>query len=473
MSAPVTSVDFGLPCYGGLISAHTMRALVDTTHVLAQRKIGWQLDVMFNESLITRARNNLVARFLASNHSHLMFIDADIAFHPTHVLALIDSGHDVVCGAYPKKAIAWERVRQAALAGEQNLERVAAEYAINFLPPPSDAPRQADGSAEVQLQTQNGCIPILDAATGFLLMSRDAILRVIEAYPDLMVVSDDPQSRGKLYWAIFDTMLEPETRRYLSEDYAFSRRWQKVGGTVWLHVGVQLGHFGNTLFAGDIGTVVRTKPSPLPEDARPSIKLPPMLDHVATADLIGVLNGSYDVPVDNPEIVLDIGANVGCFAAWAHQRWPNAKVIAYEPHPKNVELLRENAPFAEIHAAAVRELGVPSLLREGGPNLGCSSFTDLGLQSDRVISVDCEAASSLPAADVVKIDTEGEEVPILEHLDLSRARAVMFEWHSIGDHRTLTRIMEGKGFTLLHEQSGDRGTGTQKWIREDAKEQAA
>lgn len=451
------------------MSAHTARGILDTTHAFRERGIEWTVDTLINESLVTRARNTLVARFLASNATHLLFIDADIAFHPNAVLGLLDAQKDVVCCAYPKKCINWDRIGRAARAGEQRLERLAADYAINFLQP-KDQPPGPDGMVEVEMRTDNGCIPILDAATGFLLMTRESILRVIDHYRDeLLCVSDAPDTRGHPYWAVFDTMVEKDTRRYLSEDYAFSRRWQATGGTVWLFLSGQLGHVGTMMFAGDMQTLVRPKEE-TPKDG--TFHFPPMLDHVAAADLIGVLNGSYDVPVDDAELVLDIGANVGCFSAWARKKWPNARVLAYEPHPKNTELLVKNAPFAEVFENAVRAEAGTALLREGGPNLGCSSFTDLGLQSERVLEVSCLAAEDLPAADVVKVDTEGCEVEILEHLDLSRAKAVMLEYHSEGDRRSVMRILQAKGLELLSEQPGDRGTGTQKWLRKAAQEAA-
>ena len=77
---------------------------------------------LFNESLITRARNYIADEFLRSNHTHLMFIDSDIGFAAKDVLSLAalqsdESDYDIICGPYPKKVISWEKIKLAVDKG--------------------------------------------------------------------------------------------------------------------------------------------------------------------------------------------------------------------------------------------------------------------------------------------------------------------------------------------------------------------
>lgn len=203
------------------------------------------------DSLVPRSRNHYVHEFLQGPavstglppYTHLLSIDADIIFDPRVVPAMAATGHDVICCAYPKKGINWDRVSYAARKHEQVLERFAADYAINYGVP--------NGS---EIEAVNCSVPILDAATGFLMTSRKAILDMAYAYPQTLCISDRP---GDTYLqcmlGLFDTYTD-ESLRPLSEDYAFSRRWQKLGGKVWLYLGpgCQLAHVGTHEYRGNI-----------------------------------------------------------------------------------------------------------------------------------------------------------------------------------------------------------------------------
>ena len=110
------------PMYGGMCGGQYCKSSAD----LATLCTGYGVDVkffyLFNESLITRARNYLVDEFMRSDCTHLMFIDADIGFDPNDVLAMAaiaepGSDKEIVCGPYPKKTIAWEKVKRAVDKG--------------------------------------------------------------------------------------------------------------------------------------------------------------------------------------------------------------------------------------------------------------------------------------------------------------------------------------------------------------------
>jgi glycosyltransferase involved in cell wall biosynthesis len=198
------------------------------------------LDTTENESLVHRARNISVARYMIRTQAdYFMFVDADIRFDPESVIRLIQSGHDVSCAVYPKKVVMWDQAEQAVLAHDtRDLNKLAAALVVNFKG--SSTPIK-DGFAEV-----------LDGPTGFLMIKRDVFTRMFEKYPELNCKNDHQNRDFDDYCAVFDCMIDPDTRRYLSEDYAFCRRWQQMGGQIFADVTTTLGHVGNIRFYGKL-----------------------------------------------------------------------------------------------------------------------------------------------------------------------------------------------------------------------------
>lgn len=81
----------------------------------ASKQIELQFATIGNESLITRARNTLVQLFMDGDYTHLLFIDADLAFNPESVLRMVDFNKDVVTGVYPRKTIDWTKVKNKVI----------------------------------------------------------------------------------------------------------------------------------------------------------------------------------------------------------------------------------------------------------------------------------------------------------------------------------------------------------------------
>lgn len=160
-----------------------------------------------------------------------------------------------------------------------------------------------------------------------------------------------------------------------------------------------------------------------------------------------------------PRTVLDIGANMGAFALRAHAEWPEARIICYEPMAGSVEVLRNivDSGWAEVVPRAVRRCSGPDQMYIGDHWVTCS-FQRGARQLDQRITVDCIAASELPAAEVVKIDTEGCELEILRGLDLSRTEVLLLEHHSAADAQAIKDLLAER-FEVSFEQSG-REVGT-------------
>lgn len=177
-----------------------------------------------------------------------------------------------------------------------------------------------------------------------------------------------------------------------------------------------------------------------------------------------IFRGEYDPRIQVPPgaLALDVGANVGGFSVWFLRRYPESRVMAYEPSSANFEILRTNlAAFpdrATLQRTAVGNPGVRKLYK-GANNCGECSFYQLGEQKEEfeeVISLD---PSVLPPAFFLKIDTEGCEVEILTRITLTNYSVIAFEYHSVDDRLTLDALLS-KDFVLTKMELSSLRTGT-------------
>jgi len=221
---------FATPCYGGMITDQYFLSMFKLSQAFMQYNISFRITTLRNESLVTRARNILSAMFMESTASHLFFIDADIEFDVDSILRALAYDKDILAAAYPKKAL-------------------PVQYAINFkfLDP-----------ATKQVKIENGAVEVLDASTGFFCIKRRVFDKMREAYPELHYRNDSniDEKFHKYCYSFFDTLHDPDDNRYLSEDYTFCRRWQKLGGEIWLDPNTKLNHVGTYTFEGDVGKIM-------------------------------------------------------------------------------------------------------------------------------------------------------------------------------------------------------------------------
>jgi hypothetical protein len=236
-----------IPAYSCQVNCDFAQSLFSLQAFCIQNRIGITVDMIGNESLVHRARNILCARFLKSEATHIMWIDSDIIFNPDSILKLLNHKKGVISAAYGKKAIQWEQIQKRlqnvqdpSVLTHQQIMDLGIDYNINI--PPGQETR-----------IENNIAKVLDAATGFLLIERQVLESMYEHYKDTLLCKNDIQSSGKYipdYVALFDCMIDTNGR-YLSEDYAFSRRWQAMGGDIWLDFSIPLGHVGSHQFVGE------------------------------------------------------------------------------------------------------------------------------------------------------------------------------------------------------------------------------
>lgn len=224
------------PCYGGMVTQAYTQSLLGLCVDAATLPMNVSLAMLGQDALITRSRNTLVARFLESRASHLLFVDADIGFSTADVVRLVTARRGVIGAMYPIRAHRWGPDALTRIRAGEPATSACLDYVGEPLGPPGP----------------DGIAPARYAGTGFLMIAREAILDLAAAYPETRcrhahVAGGDPIDT----YALFDCLIEPGTRNYLSEDYGFCERWRRIGGTIWLDTTIRLSHNGMAEFRGD------------------------------------------------------------------------------------------------------------------------------------------------------------------------------------------------------------------------------
>jgi hypothetical protein len=204
--------------------------------------ISFSIEFLFNESLITRARNLLAHNFLNSDATHLFFIDSDIKFSANDVLSMILADKEVICGIYPKKEINWPVVRSAIQNNvpDDQLKYHTGGLAVNLL----------DHAQSMEIEI-NKPVEILHGCTGFMMIKREVLEKMsnhVPSYrPNLNYRYGAPDVFHKDF---FSLSLDPTNQLYLSEDYHFCQMWRDIGGKIFAAPWVRLSHIGMYEFSG-------------------------------------------------------------------------------------------------------------------------------------------------------------------------------------------------------------------------------
>ena len=205
------------PCYGGLCLEKYMKSIVNLQMLLMREGVQLMLDTTENESLVHRARNVSIGRFMQKTDADFfMFIDADVEFDAQSVLRLLNSGHEVSVAVYPKKVVMWDQAREAAENGdERNMALISSSLVANI--------------GATKRSVVNGFVEVLDGPTGFMMISREALTRMHEHYPELNCKNDHQNRDFDEYCAIFDCMIDPDSKRYYPKITPFvedGSRWE-------------------------------------------------------------------------------------------------------------------------------------------------------------------------------------------------------------------------------------------------------
>ena len=246
------------PMYGGQCHGMYAKSCADLAKLCQAYDVDLKFFYLFNESLITRARNYCVDEFIRSDYTHLMFIDSDIGFDPHDVLSLAammdpeeEDPKEVMCGPYPKKTIAWEKIKRAVDKGfadenPQNLDKYVGDYVFN----------PADGGDSIRIDTP---CKVLEGGTGFMMITKSAFEKFTAAYPDYTYLPDHVRTKhfdgSREIGMFFQALIDPKSKRYLSEDYMFCQYMQDVGVATWLCPWMRLVHTGSYTFGGSLADI--------------------------------------------------------------------------------------------------------------------------------------------------------------------------------------------------------------------------
>jgi len=253
-----TKVYILTPCYGSLCFVNYVKCVMATADMFRSLGIGYSLEFCRNDSLVSRARNNLVAKAMNDPEmTHIIFIDADITWNPTDILKLIICNKALCGGVYPLKHYYWERLTA-------NPEK-------NFIKEVLERKKKSDFHAHISdelmiqhnllryninynnnvLSIENNLAKVRHLATGFMMIKRSTIEKMSQAFPSTKYTDDVGFLQGKendFAYALFDCGVEDN--HYYSEDWLFCHRWTKMGGSIWLDVTINLVHTGNEDFTG-------------------------------------------------------------------------------------------------------------------------------------------------------------------------------------------------------------------------------
>lgn len=235
----VKKVFVATPMAGGLATSHYISSLLRNQLHLKENNIELCWHFITNESLITRARNELVRIFLGTECDYLMFIDGDIEFDHDAIHKLIKHDKEVVCGTYPKKLIYWDKIRKAALEGKEDISKYGSSFVFNALNNDDMVPY--------------GLVEIKHGGTGFMLIKRQVFEKLIPFVPKYKITGVfDPTFPARSDWnyEFFSTKIVNDI--LYSEDYYFCDLWSRHYGQIFLDTTIKLAHIGSHVFKGDM-----------------------------------------------------------------------------------------------------------------------------------------------------------------------------------------------------------------------------
>jgi hypothetical protein len=247
------------PCFGSTCFTNYVASLLKTTNLFNRLGIKYEIDFCNSDSLVPRARNNMLANALCDpGTSHIMFIDADIEWNPYDILKLLLADKGVIGGIYPLKSFRWER-----LLDEEIIQKWKNKKASPLLKDVSDEilfqncllnynfnRKESDDPSSIEVQ--DDIVEVRHIATGFMMIKREVIELMQKALPmtkyrdDVGYLTEDGQKHA---YALFDCSIVDG--HYLSEDWLFCDRWNNMGGIIYANISINLTHIGVQSFRGN------------------------------------------------------------------------------------------------------------------------------------------------------------------------------------------------------------------------------
>src|ERR1700744_5392216 len=236
------------PCFGGQISSIFAASIFKLQSAIRSKpNVEFKVQLRDGDALITRARANLMTQFLDDpTTTHFLFVDADIGFGPKQVFRRAESGADVAAALYPIKRVNGDKARRWIAGNKPNVPAASLDYVLEINDPD-------------HVEVVNGFTRVRYAGTGFLMIRRHVFEKMC-AHPDYAPLqfsrehSHDALAGSPNRFALFECMIDPATGTYLSEDFAFCKRWTDIGGEIWADLQSHLDHVGPSVLRGEVAS---------------------------------------------------------------------------------------------------------------------------------------------------------------------------------------------------------------------------
>lgn len=225
-----------IPVYQGMCNIKFMESVSALMILLKQENIDFFYFSLTSESLISRARNVCVSKFLNSDCTHLMFIDSDIVFHPRDVIQLVNSNKLVIGGVYPFKSLSFKNIKDV-INDSHNLMSLIENSASYYC----------------DKKSINEVSKIDYIQTGFLCIQKAVFEMLINTHKNELEYDNDIPGYetfacdGKMY-NFFQVGVE--SGKYLSEDYGFCRLLTTIDIPIYVDPNIKLTHIGQFFFHG-------------------------------------------------------------------------------------------------------------------------------------------------------------------------------------------------------------------------------
>ena len=227
------------------VSMHYMQSVFKLQAECHEKNIPIMLQLM-KSSLITQGRNLCVSEFLLTDCTHMLFIDSDIQFSAESIFKMICKDQEILSIPYPMKNILWDKVcdkwRDIPDLDFTQLSTSGNKYPVRLK------------DAEDDINMCDEMIELSHSMTGCMLIKREALNKMIQAYPDLIIkqetMIDGTQQYRKHLYNFFDTYYDKENKLYYGEDFAFSRLWTKIGGKCMALITEYITHIGEYEYSG-------------------------------------------------------------------------------------------------------------------------------------------------------------------------------------------------------------------------------
>lgn len=228
------------------VSIHYFQACLEFQKQCMKKDVLTCFQVM-KSSLVTQGRNLCVSSFMETDSTHLLFIDSDIDFDSESIFKMADTNKDVISVPYPLKTFNWEKGFNKVKAGIiKNAEDLKYKGFYQY-------PMKVKDEQNIKMD-KNGVIEVTHSPTGCMLIKREVIEKMIKAYPEKeiiqkTIINGKMETKPYLY-NLFDTDFDPETKTYLGEDFAFCKRWKKIGGKCHALITEKISHIGEHQYRG-------------------------------------------------------------------------------------------------------------------------------------------------------------------------------------------------------------------------------